>query len=309
MAQLPPEQTEKSIQEGKNRVEGLLTGIAGMFKYLSPRRFYYAVGKTKFYEFVIFSVFLLLFYGPLLNTLMLAFGDVYRFPDVLPQQWGFQWWQNVLREDMLVQSIVNAFVIAFLSTGISLIICLPTAYALARYEFRGKQIIMFSFLFSNAFPKIGLYTSIGIVFYRMNLMGTLPGVLVIHIINTLMFMVWLPSGAFRSIHRQQEEAARDVGAGPFTTFRKITLPLAAPGIAVATIYTFLGSLDEAQGTLFVGFPQIQTMATAMYSIISQRPIQFGAVFSIILMVPSAIVLVLFRKYIGPKALSKGIKIK
>lgn len=309
MAQIPPEQTEAETQKDKNRIEGLLTGVAGIFKALSPRRFYYAVGKVKFYEFIIFSAFLLLFYGPLMNTLMLAFGNIYRFPDVLPQEWGFQWWETVLGEDMLVQSIVNAFVIAFLSTGISLIICLPTAYALARYEFKGKQIVMFSFLFSNAFPKIGLYTSIGIVFYRFNLMGTLPGVLIIHIINTLMFMVWLPSGAFRSIHRQQEEAARDVGAGPFTTFRKITLPLAAPGIAVATIYTFLGSLDEAQGTLFVGFPQIQTMATAMYSVISQRPIQFGAVFSLILMIPSAIVLILFRKYIGPKALSKGIKIK
>lgn len=309
MTQIPSEQHEQTIPKEKNQIENILAGVAGIFKYLSPRRFYYAVGKGKFYEFVIFSVFLLLFYGPLMNTLMLAFGDIYQFPDVLPRVWGFQWWSSVLGEDMLVQSILNAFIIAFLSTGLSLLICLPTAYALARYEFKGKQVIMFSFLFSNAFPKIGLYTSIGIVFYRLNLMGTLPGVLIIHIINTLMFMVWLPSGAFRSIHRQQEEAARDVGAGPFTTFRKVTLPLSAPGIAVATIYTFLGSLDEAQGTLFIGFPQVQTMATAMYSVISQRPIQFGAVFSIILMIPSAIVLILFRKYIGPKALSKGIKIK
>lgn len=293
----------------KNRIENIFTGITGIFKVLSPRRFYYAVGKKRFYEFFIFSLFLLFFYGPLINTFMLAFGNIYQFPDVLPREWGLNWWRNVLSQGILVESIFNSFVIACLSTFLSLMICLPAAYALARYDFFGKKFILFSFLFSNAYPKIGLYTAMGIVFYRLQLMGTIQGVLIIHIVNTLMFMVWLPSGAFRSIHRQQEEAARDVGAGPFTTFRKVTLPLAAPGIAVASIYTFLGSLDEAQGTLLVGFPQVQTMATSMYGMITQQPIQAGAVFALILMIPSGLVMVLFRKYIGPKALSKGIRIK
>lgn len=301
-------QIQKQHKE-KNRMESIFTGITEIFKVLSPRRFYYAVGKKKFYEFLIFSLFLLFFYGPLIHTFMLAFANTYQFPDVFPREWGIDWWRNVLNQGILVQSIINSFIIAFLSTFLSLLICLPAAYALARYEFRGKKLIMFSFLFSNAYPKIGLYTAMGIVFYRLNLMGTLQGVLIIHIVNTLMFMVWLPSGAFRSIHRQQEEAARDVGASPFTTFRKITLPLAAPGIAVASIYTFLGSLDEAQGTLLVGFPQVQTMATSMYGMITQQPVQAGAVFALILMIPSGVVMFLFRKYIGPKALSKGIKIK
>lgn len=279
-----------------------------MVKMLSPRRFYFAVGKKKFIEFIIFSLFLLVFYGPLLNTFMLAFANVYQYPDILPSEIGFQWWGFVLDQQNLIDSIMNSFFIAFVSTFLSLLICLPAAYALARFEFKGKKIIMFSFLFSNAFPKIGLYTAMGILFYRLNLMGTLAGVLIIHIINTLMFMVWLPAGAFRSVHKQQEEAARDVGAGPFRTFVKVSLPLAAPGIAIASVYTFLGSLDEAQGTLLVGFPQIQTMATSMYGIIFSYPPAAGAVFALLLMIPSGIVLFLFRKYIGPKALSKGIKI-
>ncbi|MEC6748254.1 ABC transporter permease subunit [Marinilactibacillus sp. XAAS-LB27] len=301
MANLPKERN-------KYIVSGILTSIADMIKMLNPRRFYFAVGKKRFIEFIIFSIFLLIFYGPLMNTFMLAFANVYQFPDVIPREFGLQWWDFILSQQNLIDSIFNSFLIAFLSTSLSLIICLPAAYALARFDFKGKKIIMFSFLFSNAFPKIGLYTSIGILFYRLNLMGTFQGVLIIHLINTLMFMVWLPAGAFRSVHRQQEEAARDVGAGPFRTFTKVTLPLAAPGIAIASIYTFLGSLDEAQGTLLVGFPKIQTMATSMYGIIFSYPPAAGAVFALILMIPSAVVLFLFRKYIGPKALSKGIKI-
>lgn len=106
---------------------------------------------------------------------------------------------------------------------------------------------MLSFLLTNAFPKLGIYTSIGILFYKYNLMGTLLGVVIIHMINSMMFMVWLPCSAFQAVHKQQEEAARDVGAGPIRTFFQVSFPMAMPGIMVATLYTFLGSMEEAPG--------------------------------------------------------------
>ena len=123
-------------------------------------------------------------------------------------------------------------------------------------------------------------------------------------------MVWLPASAFRSVHRQQEEAARDVGAGPVRTFFKITLPMAMPGIAVATLYTFLGSMEEAQGTLLVGMAKVQTMPVAMYGIVlDSSAVQIGAVFAILLIIPSALMIFLMRKYIGPEAISGGFKMK
>lgn len=273
------------------------------------KRFYYGVGARKFWEFILFAVFLLFFYSPLINNLMIAFADTYRFPNVIPQEFGFRWWEFVFEQDQLVSSIWQSFLIASITTIVSLIVCLPAAYAIARFQFRGRRFFMFSFLLANAFPKMGLYISMGIMFYRLNLMGTLPGVIIIHMINTIMFMVWLPAGSFRSVHKQQEEAARDVGAKPFTVFRKITLPLAMPGIAVASIYTFLGSLEEAQGTLLVGFPEINTMATAMYGVILDYPVTAGAVFSLVLMVPSLIIIRVFRKYISTDALGKGFQMK
>jgi putative spermidine/putrescine transport system permease protein len=280
-----------------------------MFQYLNPKRFYFAVGKKKFWEFVFLSLFLLFFYGPIINLAMLAFANIYDVPAVIPQQFGFKWWKFILSQKNLVSSISLSFVFALVTTAVSMVLCIPASYAIARFKFPGRKIIMLSFLLTNAFPKIGLYTSIGILYYKYNLIGTFFGVVIIHMINTMMYMVWLPAGAFGNIHRQQEDAARDAGAGPFRTFMKITLPMAMPGIAVASIYTFLGSMEEMQGTFLVGIPQFKTMPVEMYSVITEFPVMAGAVFSIILMVPTVILLFIMRQYVGPGAIAGGFKLK
>ena len=281
-----------------------------MFKMLNPRRFYYAVGKRKFLEFILLAVFLLFFYGPLLNMLMLAFADEYAAPAVIPQAWGLKWWEYIFAQDSLVSSIIQSFVVAIVTTLVSMALCIPAAYSIARFKYRGRKLFMLSFLLTNAFPKLGIYTSIAVLFYKYGLMGTYVGVVLIHMINSMMFMVWLPASAFRSVHRQQEEAARDVGAGPLRTFFKVTLPMAMPGIAVATLYTFLGSMEEAQGTMLVGMAKIQTMPVAMYGIVlDSSAVQIGAVFAILLIIPSAVLIFLMRKYIGPEAIAGGFKMK
>jgi putative spermidine/putrescine transport system permease protein len=147
------------------------------------------------------------------------------------------------------------------------------------------------------------------MYYKLNLMGTFLGVVLIHMINTMMFMVWIPCGAFSSVHRQQEEAARDAGAGPFLTFCKVTLPMAVPGIAVACIYTFLGSMDEAQGTLLVGVPQYQTMPVMMYTVISDYNVMAAAVYALAMVIPTIVLLILLRRYVGPEAIASGFQMK
>lgn len=59
-----------------------------MFKYLNPKRFYYAVGKKKFLEFILLAVFMLFFYGPLMYMCITAFGNVYEVPNIFPTEWG-----------------------------------------------------------------------------------------------------------------------------------------------------------------------------------------------------------------------------
>ena len=79
---------------------------------------------------------------------------------------------------------------------------------------------------------------------------------------------------------------------------------------VATLYTFLGSMEEAQGTMLVGLARIQTMPVAMYGIVlDSSAIQIGAVFAILLIIPSALLIFVMRKYIGPDAIAGGFKMK
>ena len=104
-----------------------------------------------------------------------------------PQKFGFRWWEFVLGQGSLLSSIATSFVLAVIVTAVSLLICIPAAYALARFNFKGKRIFLLSFLLSNAYPRMGLYISIGILFYRLNLMGTFVGVVIIHVLNSMMF--------------------------------------------------------------------------------------------------------------------------
>lgn len=277
---------------------------------MNPKRFYHAVGRKKFWEFILLAVFIIFFYGPLLNMLLLAFSNSYEYPHVFAQAWGAKWWAYVFQQKSLVSSIAQSFIIAIATTAISMLFCIPAAYSIARFKYPGRKGFMLSFLLTNAFPKLGIYTSIAVLFYKYGLMGTYAGVIIIHMINSMMFMVWLPASAFRSVHRQQEEAARDVGAGPVRTFFKVTFPMALPGIAVATLYTFLGSMEEAQGTMLVGLGKIQTMPVAMYGIVlDSSAVQIGAVFAILLIIPSAVMIFAMRRYIGPEAISGGFKMK
>ena len=98
---------------------------------MSPKRFYYAYGARVFWECVIFLLFMLFFYTPLLNNIIVAFGDVYRFPDIIPSKLGFKWWDFVFGQDQLVSSVSMSFLIASLTTVVTLLICIPAAYAIA----------------------------------------------------------------------------------------------------------------------------------------------------------------------------------
>ncbi len=136
-------------------------------KYLNPKRMYHSFGKKYFLETLFFAVFLLFFYGPLMNTFMLAFAEQYQVPNVLPTKFGLQWWHYIFEQDNLIQSIVNSFLIAVLATLLSMLVCIPAAYALARYEFKGKS--FFCSRFSCRMPSPRLACTQHSVFYFINL--------------------------------------------------------------------------------------------------------------------------------------------
>jgi putative spermidine/putrescine transport system permease protein len=257
---------------------------------------------------VFIGCLLIFMVGPLVWLALRAFSATWRYPALLPSQWTLHWWRSVFDDPTLGHSIRLSFEFAPVVTVASACICLPAAYAFSRYRFPGSRVLLVSLFATNAFPKIGLYISMTGLFFSLHLMSTFLGVVVVQLIGTIVFMTWIPTAAFSAVPRSLEEAARDVGARPLRVFFRVTFPLAAPGILVAMILSFLASLDEAQGTFLVGVPNYVTMPTEMYSLVLNYPEQAAAVFSILLALPSVVLMSLARKHIMGGRLAEGFQL-
>lgn len=247
--------------------------------------------------------------GPLAILFLWAFARQWYAPSLWPQGLTLSWWQSVLMAPNLGHSILLSFLIAPAVTVATALICLPAAYAFARYRYPGRRSFLVSIFAIHSFPKMGIYITLAEMFYGLHLIDTFPGVVIIQMLGTVVTMVWIPAAAFASVLRVLEEAARDNGAGPLRTFLSVTLPQAAPGILIAVILTFLSSLDEAQGTFIVGAPNYQTMPVVMYSLVSGYPEQAAAVFSILLTLPSLILLFLVRRYIVGGSFASAFRLR
>jgi putative spermidine/putrescine transport system permease protein len=258
----------------------------------------------------LFVVALLVFMvGPILWLAIRAFSASWQYPQLLPSHWTLQWWRSVFDDKNLGRSMRLSFEFAPVVTVVSALICVPAAYAFSRFNFPGRRVLLISLFATNAFPKIGLYIAMAGVFYSLNLMGTFVGVVIVQLIGTIVFMTWIPAAAFSAIPRSLEEAARDVGARPLRVFFKVTFPLAAPGILVAMILSFLAAFDEAQGTFLVGIPNYITMPTEMYTLVLNYPEQAAAVFSILLALPSVVLMSFARKHVMGGRLAEGFQIR
>jgi putative spermidine/putrescine transport system permease protein len=258
----------------------------------------------------VFIAFMGLFIlGPLIWLAIHAFATEWIYPNLLPEGLTFKWWNTIVGDQELIESIKNSLVISPIVVLLSAMICLPAAYAFSRYEFFGRKTFLIGMFAANAFPKIGLFASIATLYYTLNLMGTVVGVIIVQLLGTIIFMTWIPAAAFGSVPRNLEDAARDAGASKLRTFRDITLRLAMPGILVAMVMSFLASFDEAQGTYLVGVPTIYTMPTKMYALVLNYPVQIAAVFSILLAVPSVLLISIARKHIIGGQLADGFQIK
>ncbi len=245
--------------------------------------------------------------GPMLVVGLWAFAEQWRYPALVPQQWGLRYWEMTLARPDVWTALKTSLQLSFLVTAVSAAICLPAAYAFARMKFWGRDVFFLSFLSIQAFPRFGLLITIATIFLSLGLVGTFWGVAIIQLVNTLMFMIWIPTAAFQAVDRKLEEAARDVGAGPIRVFWSVTLPQALPAIVAAIMLTFVGTFYETEGAWLIGAPHVRTMPILMISFINnQLVIQLGAVLSVLLWVPSFIFLLAARRYLGPQGLGRGL---
>jgi putative spermidine/putrescine transport system permease protein len=245
--------------------------------------------------------------GPMVVVGLWAFAEVWRFPALLPQEFGLKFWHVTLARADVWAALWTSIQLASIVTLISAAICLPAAYAFARMEFPGRNILFLSFIAANAFPRFGLLITIATIFFTLGLVGTFWGVVLIQLVGTIMFMIWIPAAAFQSVDRRLEEAARDAGAGPIRVFWSITLPQAFPAIAAALMLTFIGTFYETEGAWLIGAPHVRTMPILMITFLNnQLVVQMGAVLAVLLWVPSFLFLLSARRYLGPDGLGRGL---
>jgi len=264
-------------------------------------------GKVLIALFVVVMVIFIL--GPLLWLAIHAFAGTWTYPNLMPDSWTLRWWQTVFSDSSLGIAVQNSLVISPLVVLFSAVICLPAAYAFARFEFFARRTFLIGLFATNAFPKMGLFATLASLFYALNLMNTVVGIIIVQILGTIVFMTWIPAAAFAAVPRSLEEAARDAGASRIRVFFSITLRMAMPGILVAAVMAFLASFDEAQGTYLVGAPDYFTMPTEMYTLVLNYPKQVAAVFSILLSIPSVVLMLVARKHIMGGQLAEGFQIR
>lgn len=244
-------------------------------------------------------------FGPLANLVLWSLAEAWFFPNKLPSQWGFRYWEQVFRPTgRAMESLWVSIWIALLTVATCLAVSVPAGYALARGRLPWRALIMLAFLLPQAFPSLPIYINVARVFYEFGLNGTVAGVVLVHTVHGLVYAVWISTAAFAAVDRELEEAARNMGASGLRTFFTVTLPLALPGIVASAIFVFLESLDEFTGSYFVGAPEVTTLPLLMFTASMGGNYQISSITALILLVPSIVFMLLVERFLKADVLAK-----
>jgi putative spermidine/putrescine transport system permease protein len=226
-------------------------------------------------------------FGPLTNLVLWTVAEKWYFPHTLPLEYGFSHWARVFSpRGGAVESLLNSILVATLTVALALALAIPAGYALARLRLPFRSFILVAFLIPQAFPNLTVYVNIARIFYQIGLNGTIPGVVLVHVMHGQVYAVWIATAAFAAIDPELEEAARALGASAVRGFRDVTLPLAMPGLMASAIFVFLESLDEFTGSYFVGAPDVQLMPLLLYTAGAGGNYQIASITALLLLVPS-----------------------
>ncbi len=180
----------------------------------------------------------------LITSLKLPSNLYKRNPDLLPIPATLNNYADVFQGRNFGVNIWNSFVAASVTTVGCLLIGIFAGYSLGRVEFRGRKILLGVVLAVSMFPGIAIIAPLYLFFRNLELINTLPALLLPYITFNLPLTVWLLAAFFRDLPGELEEAAEVDGSTPFQAFRKIMLPLATPGVVTAAILIFINAWND-----------------------------------------------------------------
>ncbi|WP_332664745.1 carbohydrate ABC transporter permease [Aeromicrobium sp.] len=165
-------------------------------------------------------------------------------PRFFPKDPTFDVYKDVLQNDDFLLALRNSFGISIIATVLSVAIATLCAYAIARLDFSGKRLVLTIALAIAMFPVVSL---VGPLFDQWRLFGlfdTWPGLIIPYMSFTLPLAIWTLTAFFREIPWEMEQAAQVDGATAWQAFRKVIVPLAAPGVFTAAILTFFFAWND-----------------------------------------------------------------
>lgn len=142
------------------------------------------------------------------------------------------------------RSLLNSLIAAGVTTAFCLVVGSIAAYAYARLDFPGRNASFLVIVFTQMLPSVALVIPLYILFFRLRLLDTLVGLILVYSTFTLPFVVWVMKSYFQAIPRELEDAARVDGCGRLGALFRIVLPLAGPGLVATGIFAFLGAWGE-----------------------------------------------------------------
>ena len=243
---------------------------------------------------------------PLLWMTSLAFKspDTFRTgePSFLPKEWTWDNFETVFDDELFTAALRNSFGIAVIATVLSVVVAMFAAYAIARLEFPGKKVLLSMALAIAMFPQAALVGPLFNMWRGLGIYDTWIGLIIPYLTFALPLSIWTMSAFFRQIPWEMEQAAQVDGATAWQAFRRVIVPLAAPGVFTTAILTFffcwneflfaisLTSTDRARTvpaalSFFTGQSQFQSPVTAVMAA------------SVVVTIPIVILVLVFQRRI------------
>lgn len=214
--------------------------------------------------------------------------DNMAFPPVfLPDPPTIANFVQVFEKNDFLQYGWNSIVVSFSATGLALLLGVPAGFGIAKSKAsRAAALIMIA----RVTPGLSYLVPLFIIFQWLGLTGTLTPIIITHLVITVPIVVWVMIGFFEGLPAELEEAALVDGATIWQAFRHIALPLARPGITVATILAFIFSWNNFIFGVVLAGRETRTLPVAVYNVLTFEQVSWGPLAAAALLVTAPVLL-------------------
>ncbi|KAB8312293.1 ABC transporter permease [Erwinia endophytica] len=215
--------------------------------------------------FNFYSVAVLLFLiVPILVIVPLSF-NASSFLSYPINHFSLRWYQTFFHSQEWLNALFNSLIVAPLATLLATVLGVLAAMGLVRGEFRGKGLVMAILISPMVAPVVIIAVGMFFFFAKLSLLNSYLGLVLAHALLGVPFVVITVVAVLKSYDTNLSRAAASLGASPFLAFRKVTLPLIAPGVFSGALFAFAASFDEVVVTLFLASPRQRTLPIQMFA--------------------------------------------